>query len=488
MNASLAANASASDRPIRSVRAALVRPSQTRHHFRIIPAAAILGASAASATVIAYGSRVPALVQFAVILGTWLLALAAVIVLQWREQSRVASAISQLMIEAQEQERARIARELHDDIGQRVSLLTIALAGESRELQEQAAEIAADVQSLSRELHNSHVELLGLGGSIRAFCRAFAKRRNATVHCDIHDLPRDLIPQICVSLFRVLQEALHNAAKHSGVSLFSVEVSASNGEVRLRVRDRGQGFDLERARTHPGLGLKSIEERMRLVGGHCSIETRAGTGTSVEAVVPITGRGRRAHVFREHNLRIRWLSRAVERLPRGSHSGTRIWQGAHDVAAADVAESHRRRDHCADQAGRVDAAADSSPTSSRNSVESVAGENLERHMSEQRSESPKAEPGDVLAGDGEILKVAVLERIRAEFVEMPGLHLTVRQAVRLCGVQPALCQAVFAELVDRNFLCCKASGVYARVTDADCAHRRSRVSHPFSTTNGRRLG
>jgi signal transduction histidine kinase len=121
-------------------------------------AAAILVASAACATVIASGSRIPAPLQFAAILGTWLLALTAVIVLHWRERSCVAAATSRLMIDAQEQERARIARELHDDIAQRLSLLTIALAAESRELQEEAAGIAADVQSLSRELHVSHVE------------------------------------------------------------------------------------------------------------------------------------------------------------------------------------------------------------------------------------------------------------------------------------------------------------------------------------------
>lgn len=300
MNGSLAANASASGRLTwRAVsKAALARPGHTPLHLSMIQAAAILAASAASATMIAGGSRIPALVQFAVILGTWLLALTAVIVLHCREQSRVAAALSRLMIEAQEQERSRIARELHDDIGQRLSLLTIALAGESRELQEQAAEIAADVQSLSHELHSSHVELLGLAESTRAFCVAFSKRRNAIVQCDIQDLPRDLTPQTCVALFRVLQEALHNAAKHSGVRVFTVQLSAPNGEVHLRVGDRGQGFELKRAKAGPGLGLKSVEERIKLVGGYCSIETRTGMGTIVEAVVPIVGMGRRVpHVF-----------------------------------------------------------------------------------------------------------------------------------------------------------------------------------------------
>ena len=267
-------------------------------------ASAILAASAASTTVTAYGSPTPALVQFAVILGTSLLGLTAVIVAHRREQSRVAASMSRLSIEVQERERSRIARELHDDIGQRLSLLTIALAAESSELQEQAAEIAADIQSLAHELHNSHIEVLGLAESIRAFCVAFNKRRNAFVQCDIHDLPGDLPPHIGLSLFRVLQEALHNAAKHSGGREFTVQLSASNGEVHLRVRDRGRGFELNRAKASPGLGLKSIEERIKLVGGYCSIESSAGTGTSVEAVVPIAGPERRVPPAMEQHVRV----------------------------------------------------------------------------------------------------------------------------------------------------------------------------------------
>src|SRR3984957_626030 len=143
------------------------------------------------------------------------------------------ASVSRRLIEAQEQERSRIARELHDDISQRLAILAIKLtqlqqippnsselASRIGELQKQTSEIAADIQSLSHELHSSRLQYLGIAAAMRGFCREFGEQQKVEVDCKIHDLRVTLSPDISLCLFRVLQEALHNSAKHSGVRHF----------------------------------------------------------------------------------------------------------------------------------------------------------------------------------------------------------------------------------------------------------------------------
>jgi len=140
------------------------------------------------------------------------------------------ASVSRRLIDAQEQERSRIARELHDDIGQRLAILAINLAQLQQsppnsselpsrigELQKQTSEIAADLQSLSHELHSSRLQYLGIAAAMRGFCREFGEQQKVEIDCKIRDLPVPLSPDISLCLFRVLQEALHNSAKHSGV-------------------------------------------------------------------------------------------------------------------------------------------------------------------------------------------------------------------------------------------------------------------------------
>jgi PAS domain S-box-containing protein len=192
------------------------------------------------------------------------------------------------LVRVQEQERARIARELHDDIGQRLALLTVGLTGVSEELQTQAAEIAADLQSLSHELHPSKIEVVGAVTGMRMFCSEFAQQHQLDVDYQATDITRQLSSSISLNLFRVLQEALHNTAKHSGIRQCRVRLWEAHGWVHLVVSDEGRGFDLAAMKENRGIGLITMQERVSLVDGALRIESQPGSGTTVHARVPIT--------------------------------------------------------------------------------------------------------------------------------------------------------------------------------------------------------
>jgi PAS domain S-box-containing protein len=205
------------------------------------------------------------------------------------------------LVEAQEQERTRIARELHDDIGQRLALLTVELEqlqrntpdlparvrGRLDELRNEALEMGADIQTLSHELHSAKLEYLGIATVAKGFCREFAVKHRVEIDCQTSDLPGSLPPAISLCLFRVLQEALHNSLKHSGVGSFAVRLWATADEVHLTVSDSGAGFDSETARESRGLGLISMEERLQLLNGTFAIESQPNRGTTIHARVPL---------------------------------------------------------------------------------------------------------------------------------------------------------------------------------------------------------
>jgi PAS domain S-box-containing protein len=192
------------------------------------------------------------------------------------------------LVHVQEEERARIARELHDDIGQRLALLTIKLTGVSDELQTQASEIATDLQSLSHELHPSKIEVLGVVAGMRLFCREFANQHRIDIDFRAAEISRQLPSNISLSLFRVLQEALHNSAKHSGVQQCHVRLWDADGWIHLLVADPGAGFDMASARESRGIGLLTMQERISLVDGDLKIESKPGGGTTVHARVPFS--------------------------------------------------------------------------------------------------------------------------------------------------------------------------------------------------------
>jgi PAS domain S-box-containing protein len=209
--------------------------------------------------------------------------------------------VSRRLIEAQEQERARIARELHDDVVQRLALSTLELAqvqqslfgGTSEHyqriaaLRQRIADISNDVQNMSHQLHPSKLEYLGLAVATQGFCREFAEQQKMKVDLESHDVPTRLPQEISLCLFRVLQEALQNAAKHSGVRHFGVRLWGESGEIHLTVVDSGVGFDLDSASRNKGLGLTSMQERARLVNGTFDIESKRTGGTTIHVRVPL---------------------------------------------------------------------------------------------------------------------------------------------------------------------------------------------------------
>jgi PAS domain S-box-containing protein len=216
--------------------------------------------------------------------------------------------VSGQLIEAQEKERTRIARDLHDDICQRLAVLSMELeqakhvragslstADELEIIRRHCSEIAGDVQSLSHELHSSKLDYLGVAAAVRGFCREFSKQHGVIVDFTDNNVPQHLPKDISLCLFRVAQEALHNAVKHSGATHFTVELSAIPGptpgptpsEVRLEVTDAGTGFDIEAAKRNRGLGLASMQERVHLVHGRFSIESKPGRGTTILVTVPL---------------------------------------------------------------------------------------------------------------------------------------------------------------------------------------------------------
>jgi PAS domain S-box-containing protein len=201
------------------------------------------------------------------------------------------------LITAQEAERARIARELHDDISQQLAGLSLEMSTVKRRpdaqqnpellealalLQHRTIGLAEDIRHLSHDLHPSVLRHAGLADALRSHCGEFAKRHGIDVvvrsETDLGHI--DLATALC--LYRVAQEALRNAGKHAAARHVRLEVSRRGDEVQLYVADDGKGFDLPEVRQSAhGLGLRSIEERVRLARGHVSIETAPARGTRV---------------------------------------------------------------------------------------------------------------------------------------------------------------------------------------------------------------
>jgi PAS domain S-box-containing protein len=218
-----------------------------------------------------------------------------------REAKAALVELSGRLIQAEEEERARVARELHDDINQRLALLANAVQQfeqataanrdplqkkDLREIWQLINEIATDIQHMSHQLHPSKLHYLGLATTVRELCHEVSRQHKIEVECVVRDLPQELAENTSLSLFRTVQESLRNVVKHSQAHHVKVELTCQSNVVQLRVSDDGVGFDPERTRNNHGLGLLSMRERLRSVGGEFSIWSKPSLGTQVEGSAP----------------------------------------------------------------------------------------------------------------------------------------------------------------------------------------------------------
>jgi len=204
---------------------------------------------------------------------------------------------------AQEKERTRIARELHDDIGQSLAILRIQMlrAGQPvsgmvgkrhptiPELCESLRLLTDKVSKLSHQLHSSELEYLGLEVAVQSHCRQFSQQYKIAVECSCENIPTDLDALLALSVLRIVQEALYNAGKYSEAKSIQVAVHGSPSELSLLIGDDGVGFDPEEAKLSAGLGLISMRERVHLAGGEFKITSSPGEGTCIVARIPLNG-------------------------------------------------------------------------------------------------------------------------------------------------------------------------------------------------------
>jgi signal transduction histidine kinase len=202
------------------------------------------------------------------------------------------------LIEAQEEDRRRISRELHDDLNQRSAVLQLdvdalekgaptgdALSKGLRQIREQVDQLFEEVRRIAWELHTTVLDDLGLIPALESFAEEFSKREGVPVRFASPEDPIDVPRPVAVALYRITQEALRNVARHSGAREAIIEVVASGEWIELAIRDNGIGFDQTDAPA--GLGLTSREERARLVNGTFNLLSRPGAGTEIRVRAPI---------------------------------------------------------------------------------------------------------------------------------------------------------------------------------------------------------
>lgn len=205
------------------------------------------------------------------------------------------------LIRAREEEATRIARELHDDVGQRLALVSIGLsrlrrAGQPsasgpdvKRLQEQTGAVVRSLRELSHRLHPAVLEHAGLLSALQMKCDEVCQATGMEVHLVSHGETSGIPPDVALCLFRVAQEALNNAVRHSGAHLVDLSLDREGAELRLRVTDDGRGFSLGATRNGHGLGLHHLTERLGAVGGSLIVESVPGSGTTLRVAVPLNG-------------------------------------------------------------------------------------------------------------------------------------------------------------------------------------------------------
>jgi len=209
------------------------------------------------------------------------------------------------LISGQEEERKRLARELHDDVSQNLALLSLEIAQLRPELltsqddlkntverlSKKAQELSSDLHCLSYQLHPFKLDHVGLSISIETLCAELSQHQDLEIKFGQQGFPAVLPEEVTLCVFRIAQESLHNVVKHSGAGKADVVLTRTARGVRLTVSDDGHGFDVDEAKKKRRLGLISIGERLRLVNGKVSIRSQPFHGTQIDVFVPLqTGR------------------------------------------------------------------------------------------------------------------------------------------------------------------------------------------------------
>ncbi len=216
---------------------------------------------------------------------------------QLQVSERAALEVSGRLLTAQEDERRRIARDLHDDVSQRLALLSVevellaaAPAAEAsirtRQIASSAREVASDVHRIAYELHPAKLDQLGLETTLRSWCRDLGAQAKVQIEFAAVGVPSDLPAETALCVYRIAQEALQNIVRHSGSHSARVRLWMEHFVLRLTVTDDGRGFDALRV-SGGGLGLVSMRERVRSLGGTIDVRSRPGAGTTVEAAIPV---------------------------------------------------------------------------------------------------------------------------------------------------------------------------------------------------------
>jgi signal transduction histidine kinase len=210
--------------------------------------------------------------------------------------------LNRCLIETQEEEHKRIARELHDDFGQRLALVKLELEIAMQEdcsLKEGAShnrwngilaaldEIGNDMQLLSHTLHSGKLQYLGLKPALKELCAKFQSQHPIVIELEMDGLTKAASKDVELCIYRVVQEALHNIAKHSGADWARLKFVDDGSTLQMEISDNGQGFTQAKALQGPGLGLASMRERLSIVDGNLQINSAAGHGTTLSARVPL---------------------------------------------------------------------------------------------------------------------------------------------------------------------------------------------------------
>lgn len=224
-----------------------------------------------------------------------------------RTSERISKELSGRLIHATEEERQRVARELHDDFAQRLALLSIGLDAlpqksladrrplhqKVQELGEKVKELAGDVHNLSHRLHSSKLQLLGLKAALVEVCGQVSRQHNLDIQVQAGDLSSKLSDDLTLCFYRVAQEALNNAVKHSHSTRIEVKLGDGGGHLWMRIKDYGVGFD-PTARPD-GIGLAAMRERLRMVGGSLRVKASPGAGTELTADANVTTQATSSH-------------------------------------------------------------------------------------------------------------------------------------------------------------------------------------------------